>query len=433
MLQKRPFRIGVVRHAGLVSSCTTSSRCSSPGMAIEATSLICQYLKLNCTFGWASDSDDYGRYQDGKWTGLIGDLLENRFDATIPTMFPTVDRQAAVEFTSPYLYFEHVIVTRMPEGKPPPLDFGMVFAFDWRLWFGVLACCIGLGLTISLLETHRLSQWGFASFKAFQYLGGRDHHRRPFSKSRSNVLFTLWGVSSVALCGTYTGTMFSHRLTAGIDPPFTDLPSFLSCLEAGRCKLIATHWQDYIIDRLQSIVATDPGMAHVSFAADKILKVNDTRKLWNKILSSSDAYWTTIELRADFNVHTNHNHKFRYYAVEASFKDVGAIAVPKRSPFLDQLNDASKLFSECGMGHALMQKYIRDWDVQWSDENALDSASLDHVTFRSVRSFYVFYFTGVAVGIVVLLAELLKHYMDLLKRIKRHVEQDFQQVVDSKA
>lgn len=402
----------------MATDCALNSKCPLPGVAIEATKMTCSYLNLNCSYFWASDPEDYGRFVNGTWTGLLGDLIKDRFDASVPLFFPNEQRGEYIDFSNPYFYFDYLFVTRMPPDQAAPLDFGMLFAFEWRLWLCLSFCCICLGLTISILEKNEMSlNYRFIDFwqlitacgKAFQYLGGRDHQRRPFVRLRSNLLFTLWGIISVALCGTYTGTMFSKRLTNKNNPPYVDLSTFAQCLESQRCRLVATPFQNFIMERLFSAMAVSGSKTLITF--DQIYQVNETSEVWKKILSDNDTYWTTVELRSIFNAYTNYNLGFQYYTLEAPFKDAGAFALPKGSRFLKQLNLASGLFTDNGMGLGLEKKYMRDAEMY---RPIKDTKSLSPLTVDSVRSFYLFYGVGLGVAILVIVLELC--YAKLLER-----------------
>lgn len=418
MASNGSLRIGVIFDPLMATACALDPRCPSRGAAIDATLIVCQYLNVSCNFFWASDPNDYGRLVNGSWTGVIGDLVDGRFDTGIPYVFPTPERSLAADFSSAFFVVDQVFVTRMPvRNRLPDLDFSVVFAFNWAVWFCILLSCFTIGFLISAFEAERIrirTQFlSKAYFKAFKYLSGNGDPYRPYNRCGSNLLFTWWGLTCIVLSGAYTGSMFYRRISARTDYPFTDMSTFVQCIGTGRCRFITSPRQDYLLDRLVSSKNEDSDSLARAFAVYPPLVVGDEKELWRIILNDTSVYWTTLDVRPYFYAFTDYNAFCAYHVVQAPFRDIAAFPLPKHSPLRHQLDAAARLFRDNGLSIALTKKYQRTAD---QCQLTPTSKTGDVVPLHSVRSYFILYGCGITMAVSVLALEIW-HQMRRRRRV----------------
>lgn len=410
--QSPSLRIGAVYSPLMATDCAMAPNCPKRGIAVDAALTVCDYLNVTCTFAWATDPKDYGRYINGSWTGLTGDVVNGRFDASVPLFFPTAQRQEVVDFSSPYFYFDYVFVTRMPHVTAPPWTFGMLLAFDMKLWSCIIVSCFLISFFVTLLEKKPLPShiWEATDayrvvstfLTAFQYLGGRDYSSRLHNRQRP-ALFALWGAVSIVLNVCYTGTMFSERLTRKNELPFFDFPTFVDCVESGKCQLIFTQWQDYLLDRL--ITSNDGESIRMRrlVKTNALIRVADTDEVLDNILTQSDKYLSTLELKYMVSTYTKYNQGCKYYLVDAPFRDIGTFAVQKGSPLTRHLNRASRIFRDNGMDIGLTQKYM--WDKKDQCRNSKGYNTVIQVTIHALQGVFALCIGGVAATLAALAVE----------------------------
>jgi ABC-type amino acid transport substrate-binding protein len=63
---------------------------------------------------------NYGDFRDGKWTGMVGDVIGGSADLIVGAFSVTSARQQVIGFTEPYYHNEFSIVTG-EDGRSPSI------------------------------------------------------------------------------------------------------------------------------------------------------------------------------------------------------------------------------------------------------------------------------------------------------------------------
>ncbi|GAB0095910.1 Ionotropic glutamate receptor [Sergentomyia squamirostris] len=124
------------------------------GFGIDLIHELSQMLGFNYTFNLQEDGVYGSIGANGKWNGMIRELLEYRADLAITDLTITADREGAVDFTMPFMNLGISILYRKPTKLAPSL-FSFMSPFSHEVWI-----CLGfgyMGVAICLFILGRIS------------------------------------------------------------------------------------------------------------------------------------------------------------------------------------------------------------------------------------------------------------------------------------
>lgn len=73
---------------------------------------------------------------DGKWFGVVGELVYRRADIGLPLSYVTLERDAVVDFTTPLTDMAGLSILMKREVKARSL-FKFVRVLEWDVWLGI--------------------------------------------------------------------------------------------------------------------------------------------------------------------------------------------------------------------------------------------------------------------------------------------------------
>ena len=97
-------------------------------------------LKLKVAIKFAADGK-YGHLVDGKWDGLVGEVLNNVADMAIGPLTITYDREKVVYFTKPFMNLGVSILYRTPTPEDPG-PFSFLKPLDPKVWMSILVASV---------------------------------------------------------------------------------------------------------------------------------------------------------------------------------------------------------------------------------------------------------------------------------------------------
>ena len=164
---------------------------------------------------------EWGRYTNGKWTGLVGMVHEEKADIAIGYISIDKNRFTVVNPTAVLDMEEHAIVSARP--KKSPRWQAVLEAFDLQTWFLLLLSLIVTGFllytSLHLNTQHRRLTLMECLFKPFKILLVEPVCIETPSVSTIIVL-TFWLQMTFILVTFYTGSLTSLVTS----PPYTEKP-----------------------------------------------------------------------------------------------------------------------------------------------------------------------------------------------------------------
>ncbi|XP_014608313.1 PREDICTED: glutamate receptor ionotropic, kainate 2-like [Polistes canadensis] len=211
-LQNKTFLvlISMTKPYGMVKESATmlSGNERYEGFGIDIIEELSKSLGFNYTFEVQTDSV-YGSYinKTGKWSGMLGKIIEGRADLAITDLTITSDRESAVDFTMPFMNLGISILYQRPT-KAPPSFFSFLSPFSNDVWICLLGVFIFVSVLFSVIGRLCPAEWN----NPYPCIEEPEELENQFSLKNS-FMFTIGSImqqgSDVAPIG------FSTRMMAG--------------------------------------------------------------------------------------------------------------------------------------------------------------------------------------------------------------------------
>lgn len=160
----------------------------------------------------------YGALRDGRWTGLVGDLLAGRAHMAVTSFSINSARSRVVDFTSPFFSTSLGIMVRTRDTASPIGAF--MWPLHWSMWVGVFAALHLTALFLTLYEwrsPYGLTPRGRNRGTVFSYssalnlcyaiLFGRTVSSKTPKCPTGRFLMNLWAIFCLLVLSSYTANL----------------------------------------------------------------------------------------------------------------------------------------------------------------------------------------------------------------------------------
>ncbi|XP_013360514.1 PREDICTED: glutamate receptor ionotropic, NMDA 3B, partial [Chinchilla lanigera] len=160
----------------------------------------------------------YGALRDGRWTGLVGDLLAGTAHMAVTSFSINSARSRVVDFTSPFFSTSLGIMVRMRDTASPIGAF--MWPLHWTMWLGVFAALHLTALFLTLYEwrsPYGLTPRGRNRSTVFSYssalnlcyaiLFGRTVSSKTPKCPTGRFLMNLWAIFCLLVLSSYTANL----------------------------------------------------------------------------------------------------------------------------------------------------------------------------------------------------------------------------------
>ncbi|XP_004595965.2 glutamate receptor ionotropic, NMDA 3B [Ochotona princeps] len=160
----------------------------------------------------------YGALRDGRWTGLVGDLLAGRAHMAVTSFSINSARSQVVDFTSPFFSTSLGILVRARDTASPIGAF--MWPLHWSMWVGVFAALHLTALFLTLYEwrsPYGLTPRGRNRDTVFSYssalnlcyaiLFGRTVSSKTPKCPTGRFVMNLWAIFCLLVLSSYTANL----------------------------------------------------------------------------------------------------------------------------------------------------------------------------------------------------------------------------------
>lgn len=100
----------------------------------------------------------YGKIQNGSWTGMVRELLDWKADLAIVDLTITKERQSAVDFTHPFMTLGIAIMYKKPKLEEAEL-YSFLMPFSKEVWLSMWSAYVGISLTLWMISRLSPLEW----------------------------------------------------------------------------------------------------------------------------------------------------------------------------------------------------------------------------------------------------------------------------------
>ncbi|KAI4498716.1 hypothetical protein M0802_006183 [Mischocyttarus mexicanus] len=244
-LQNKTFLvlISMTKPYGMVKESATmlSGNERYEGFGIDIIEELSKSLGFNYTFEVQIDSV-YGSYinKTGKWSGMLGKIIEGRADLAITDLTITSDRESAVDFTMPFMNLGISILYQRPT-KAPPSFFSFLSPFSNDVWICLLGAFIFVSVLFSVIGRLCPAEWNnpypcieepeelenqFTLKNSFMFTIGSIMQQgsdvAPIGFS-TRMMAGCWWFFCLIIISSYTANLTACLAIAANIPPFTNV------------------------------------------------------------------------------------------------------------------------------------------------------------------------------------------------------------------
>lgn len=160
----------------------------------------------------------YGAYKNGRWTGLVGDLLSGAAQLAVTSFSINSARSQVIDFTSPFFSTSLGILVRTRDTAAPIGAF--MWPLHWSMWLGIFASLHVTAVFLTLYEwkspfgmtpkgrnRDRVFSFSSALNVCYAILFGRTAAIKPPKCWTGRFLMNLWAIFCLFCLSTYTANL----------------------------------------------------------------------------------------------------------------------------------------------------------------------------------------------------------------------------------
>ncbi|KAJ3605024.1 hypothetical protein NHX12_027075 [Muraenolepis orangiensis] len=185
----------------------------------------------------------YGGMKNGRWTGLVGDLLSGAAHMAVSSFSINSARSQVIDFTSPFFSTSLGILVRTRDTAAPIGAF--MWPLHWSMWLGIFVSLHVTAVFLTLYEWHspfgmtprgrnrqRVFSFSSALNVCYAILFGRTVAIKPPKCWTGRLLMNLWAIFCLFCLSTYTANLAAvmvgektYEQLSGIHDPKLHHPS----------------------------------------------------------------------------------------------------------------------------------------------------------------------------------------------------------------
>ncbi|XP_054835661.1 glutamate receptor ionotropic, NMDA 3B [Eublepharis macularius] len=160
----------------------------------------------------------YGAWKNGRWTGLVGDLLSSTAHMAVTSFSINSARSQVIDFTSPFFSTSLGILVRIRDTASPIGAF--MWPLHWTMWVGIFVALHMTALFLTLYEwksPYGMTPKGRNRMKIFSYssalnlcyaiLFGRTVSSKTPKCWTGRFLMNLWAIFCLLVLSSYTANL----------------------------------------------------------------------------------------------------------------------------------------------------------------------------------------------------------------------------------
>ncbi|KAH9389246.1 hypothetical protein TYRP_008603, partial [Tyrophagus putrescentiae] len=370
-----------------------------------------------------NDSKHGRRNERGEWNGMIKELIEGKADIAVADLTITYEREAAVDFTMPFMSLGIGILYKKHKKEPPKL-FSFMSPLAMDVWVYLITSFLGVTLFLFFVARFSPYEWpdelknNFSMKNTLWFTIGclmqQGCDIMPRSLS-TRVLAASWWFFILILVSSYTANLAAFLTVERMVNPIEsaeDLSKQIKipygCLKSGSTEAFFRNSNFSTYARMWSFMES----------ARPSVFVESNDKGVERVEKGDYAYLmesTTIEY--------NTERKCDLYQVGSLLDSKGyGIATPPDSPYRSIISDAILKLQEDGVLHVLKEKW---WLVRGrcgsQKETQKVSGSASELGLANVGGVFVVLATGSVIAIIICIGEFIWKMKNIPRTEREHI------------
>ncbi|KAJ1531866.1 hypothetical protein ONE63_000515 [Megalurothrips usitatus] len=330
------------------------------GYAVDLIDAIAKMLNFKYKFYIVKDGR-YGSLVNGRWDGIIKDLLDRKADLGICDLTITYDRERAVDFTMPFMTLGISILYSKPPPEQPNL-FSFLEPLSPEVWVYMASAFIGVSLVLFFLARVSPFEWDnphpcnpepeelentFTLINSMWFAMGSFLQQGcdflPKAPS-TRMVAGLWWFFTLIMISSYTANLAAFLTEAGMNKEniksAKDLAAqnkvLYGCVDGGSTKAFFANSNNSDYQRMWAVMTAARPSVFTSTNAQGVERVRNPKRDYAFFMES-----TSVEYECQ--------RKCELQMVGAQLDSKGyGIAMPRNSPYRAVISGAVLKLQESG-------------------------------------------------------------------------------------
>lgn len=403
---------------------------SHPGYAVEVTKMVCELLGYQCKFK-ISSTNEYGlKDANGTWSGLLRELKNGTYNASIPLFTPTTQRFNDFSFSEMGTYQHSNFYTRESTFHTVGKYSDIFKPLDHHIWMYIMLSIVLISATICIAQSTLKLKGTEVRYTSiidtlliillFLVRKGRKIEQ---SRLSTKTILTIWGFISIVLIASFSSGLLSAMVKTADSYLFKDLQTLSECIDKGTCQMIIAPAGDQFLSEVQMATESSQYFSlKMALRKRPVIKVSKAAEAVEKILRTTDKFlvtWPTLRKLSCLNG-TDQKLAFVDFGAQISL-----FPFRKGDPMKFEFDKKMKQLYSSGLIHHLGQKYKnneKSCERQSPGKAPLRTHTLN---LRSFYSLFIFLSGGLVVSSLTVAFEFVgKKHKSLLRQGKLKINPD---------
>ncbi|XP_028273281.1 glutamate receptor ionotropic, NMDA 3A isoform X2 [Parambassis ranga] len=360
----------------------------------------------------------YGGFKNGRWTGLVGDLLSGAAHLAVTSFSINSARSQVIDFTSPFFSTSLGILVRTCDTAAPIGAF--MWPLHWSMWLGIFVSLHVTAIFLTLYEWHspfgmtprgrnrnRVFSFSSALNVCYAILFGRTVAIKPPKCWTGRLLMNLWAIFCLFCLSTYTANLAAvmvgektYEQLSGIHDPKLHHPSqgfrFATVRESSAedyVKKSFPEMHEYM--RRYNVPATPDGIDHLKADPQKLdAFIMDKALLDYEVSIDADCKTLTVG---------------KPFAIEGY-----GIGLPQNSPLTSNISELVSQYKSDGFMDLLHDKWYK---VVPCGKRSFAVTETLQMGIKHFSGLFVMLCVGVALSLLTTIAEYIVYKL-VIPRVK---------------
>lgn len=359
------LKIGVVNESIAGSVEIDKLLSQRAGFSVDIVKALCEYFRYTCDFTIVP-SNVYGNLADGNWTGMLGDLFNQKFNTTLPVF--TVDSQRIMDFdidTNAGILVKKYFIIRSPYDQY--YTFNIFKPWSMKLWLAVAASLLVINVVTIVYKRCRLTEIFGVFVTVLMLLARKSTSFTQSSNSASQIVMCCWGLVCIFLISSYSNGLLASMLRSRLSLPFSDLNTLVECVEKKQCTMITTTSGNIV---WKAVIASPPGNIYyrmnLALRNNPVIVVNSTKQMLTAILQTQSRFLVTFphSLSRLAEVSFRNEDSSCKFATIYFESVVETFAFRKRDKLNREFNGFMEKLNEAGIIRKLVENYTDQYTCQ---------------------------------------------------------------------
>ncbi|KAI3378177.1 hypothetical protein SNEBB_004647, partial [Seison nebaliae] len=378
------------------------------GYIIDLSKKIADIVGFKYRIKLVSDGN-YGVKENGKWNGMIGELIRGEADMAIAPLTIIADRERVIDFSMPFMSLGISIMIKKPEKQKPGV-FSFMNPLSGDIWICIMIAYAFVTLVLFLVSRFSPYEWGADPSRPGQVtnvftvnnslwfsMGAFMRQSIDFCprSTSGRIVASVWWFFTLIIISSYTANLAAFLTIERLVTPINSVEDLARQTEIKYGAVESGSTRQFI--KTSKLPIYQRMWAFMNSQKDVYVKSNAMGI--NRVRNSKGKYAFLLEsIKNEF---VNERQPCNTMKVGQNLNSRGyGVATPPGSPYKDAINLAVLRLRESGVLTELKQKWWYDRSECGGSTNSNRETSQNALTLSNVAGIFYILIGGLCLAMI---------------------------------